>query len=212
LPNYEEVEHDYWLLPTKPVLDAEPRYEDHPIGFKPENGYFRAYDVRQAAYWNVFAGGCGTTYGHHAVWAMNTEPSPYFPLTWTEALERPAANQMRYLRILVESRPQEERVPDQTLVANPLSGADHIRAVRGKDYAFFYSATGQPIEVRLGVLTGGKLRAAWYDPRTGASHVIGLFDNHGAHTFIPPTSGHGEDWVLLLDDADREYGLPNPSK
>ncbi|MGM0375870.1 MAG: DUF4038 domain-containing protein, partial [Bacteroidota bacterium] len=58
---------DYQLSPAKPVLDGEPNYEDHPVNWSPENGYFRDYDVRKQLYRSVFAGACGVTYGHQAI-------------------------------------------------------------------------------------------------------------------------------------------------
>jgi hypothetical protein len=50
------IAHDYALSPPKPCLDAEPRYEDHPVGtpkWDPdaEPVYFNDFDVRKAAYW-----------------------------------------------------------------------------------------------------------------------------------------------------------------
>ena len=54
--NYRWVAEDYRREPIKPTLDAEPCYEDHPRGFKPDNGYFDEADVRVAAYYNVFSG------------------------------------------------------------------------------------------------------------------------------------------------------------
>ena len=58
--------------PPKPVLDGEPRYEDHPVNWKPEMGWFDDFDVRQAAYWALFAGAFGHTYGCHDIWQMLT--------------------------------------------------------------------------------------------------------------------------------------------
>jgi hypothetical protein len=55
--NYDLVARDYNLTPTKPTLDGEIRYEDHPVNFDPKNGWFDEYDVRQAAWWGVLAGG-----------------------------------------------------------------------------------------------------------------------------------------------------------
>jgi len=34
--NYEMIERDYNLKPTKPCMDGEPRYEDHPINWDPK--------------------------------------------------------------------------------------------------------------------------------------------------------------------------------
>ncbi|MBQ7298582.1 MAG: DUF4038 domain-containing protein, partial [Clostridia bacterium] len=64
---------DYARTPTKPTMDGEPCYEDHPINFDAANGYFDAYDVRLAAYRNLFCGACGNTYGHHSIWGFRRE-------------------------------------------------------------------------------------------------------------------------------------------
>jgi hypothetical protein len=69
---WNRIERDYDRVPTKPVLDAEPLYEDHPICFNAkENGYSDDYEIRKFAYWDVFAGAAGHTYGNHAVWQMH---------------------------------------------------------------------------------------------------------------------------------------------
>jgi hypothetical protein len=58
IPNDLMIDKDYARTPTKPVLDGELRYENHPVNWKPlENGWFDAFDVRQGTYWSVFAGG-----------------------------------------------------------------------------------------------------------------------------------------------------------
>jgi hypothetical protein len=71
------------LLPSKPVLDAEPNYEDHPVNpwpkWNPENGYYRDYHVRKQTYRSVFAGACGVTYGHHSVWQFWSYMMIYIP-------------------------------------------------------------------------------------------------------------------------------------
>ncbi len=202
LPNYRFVEADWALTPAKPVLDAEPRYEDHPVGFRPENGYFDAADVRQAAYWAVFSGSLGITYGHHSVWRMNREPSEYFPLAWQEALERPAARQMRLLKELVLSRPFWERRPAQELLAQNREGSNHMAACRGEGYAFCYTPNGLSVPVRLGLLGGKEIRAEWFSPRTGERIPAGSFPNAGVREFPAPSRGRGEDWVLCLDGKE----------
>ena len=49
-------------------MDAEPGYEDHPAGFDKKNGYLDDHDVRKSAYWALFAGAHGHTYGCHDIW------------------------------------------------------------------------------------------------------------------------------------------------
>lgn len=201
--NYALIEADYARTPVKPVLDAEPCYEDHPINFQTNNDFFSAVDVRKAAYWAVFAGACGHTYGHHSIWSMNREPGPYYMMGWQEALDRPGAGQMQYLRRLMESRPYFERVPAQELlVREERGGSNHQRATRGERYAFLYTPHSMNLAVRLGQLPGNRLYAQWYDPRSGEATAIGTIENAGERTFITPRHGWEMDYVLILDSAE----------
>jgi hypothetical protein len=208
--NYKMISDDCAKVPVKPTLDGEPCYEDHPISFKAENGYFDAVDVRKAAYWAVFAGGFGHTYGHHSIWSMTTEPKDYFIMHWKEAILRPGAEQMQHVRTLIESRPFLDRFPDQSLIVDNYPGANHMQACRGNDYAFIYSPCGINFKVKMGIITGDKVKAHWYDPRLGKSQVIGDFDNDGEISFTPPSSGRTDDWVLILDDASKNYSAVIP--
>ena len=63
-----------------------------------------------------------------------------------QAMELPGANQMKYIRNLIESHPMTERVPDQSLIVeNNNCSAERIQATRGNDYAFVYSAAGEAV-------------------------------------------------------------------
>ena len=211
--NYDKMAEVYALTPVKPVLDGEPIYEDHPVCFNPkELGHSNAYDVRKYAYFDVFAGACGHTYGCHSVWQMwdKTREPVNLPLKpWNESLTLNGATQMQHLRRLIESRPYLDRVPDQQMLVDARSAvAEHIQATRGRDYLFAYSAMGLPIALSLGKISGEKLTAHWYNPRDGKAKAFGMFDNKGVQTFVPPTQGQGQDWVLVLDDASRNFGTP----
>lgn len=213
-PGWQRIADDYQRTPVKPVLDGEPLYEDHPIGFRQakELGYSFDAHVRQRAYWHVFAGAFGHTYGNHSVWQMHgpgrkgvNGPVVY----WREALERPGAVQMQHLRALVESRPFLSRVPDQTLVEEALRGGDYIAATRGDGYAFIYSAQGRAFKANLGKISGERVTAWWFNPRNGAAEKIGTFENAGVREFTPHMHGGlGTDAVLVLDDASRNFPTP----
>jgi hypothetical protein len=211
---YSDITQDYARTPVKPTLEAEPIYEQISICFNKANGYATDYDVRKYAYWSVFAGGFGFTYGHNSVWQMYAPGrTPQFDVVgyWYDSLHFPGATQMQYLRRLIESRPGLVRIPDQTLLTHDGgSGTNRIQATRGSDnsYAFVYSASGQAFTVNMARISGGTVRATWYNPRTGGTTGPGTFGNTGTRTFTPPSSGAGNDWVLLLDDASKGYPLP----
>jgi hypothetical protein len=227
--NWRYVAEDYAKTPVKPTLDGEPSYEGIPQGLHdPKEPFWTDADARRYAWWSVFAGAAGHTYGHSAVMQMH---KPAFGAgaygvrqVWDEAIQAPGAGQMRHLATLMLSRPYFERVPDQGAIAGDsvagggAAGAgaaggaaryDRVIVTRGKRYLFAYTYTGRPFTLKMGVITGARLRASWYDPRTGAGRAIGVVSNEGEHRFDPPgTPAPGNDWVLVLDDAAAGYAAP----
>ena len=195
-PNYETLTLDYTRTPTKPCLDGEPCYEDHPVmGKNRRNPYHDEYSVRKAAYWGLFAGAHGHTYGCHPVWQMwsrarqarNGARTP-----WHEALHLPGAIQMRHARALLESRPFLDRIPDQSLIeGDPGTGGRHLRATRAENgaYALVYTPVRKPVTVDLSPLSGETIKAWWYDPRTGKATPTGELRKQTTATFTPPATG-----------------------
>ncbi len=183
----------------KPYMDSEPRYEDHPACFNDQIGYFwQAADVRQNAYWSLMAGACGHTYGNHCVWCMNREPSSYFPFRWQDALIHPGAEQMRHVKALRLSHDYFSLRPSPEMAGAPYSGMGHIAACMGKDYGYVYSPLGLPFTVHLDAFRPAeRLRAMWFDPRTGKSEVFTVLPGRGDTTLVPPVQG--QDWVLILE-------------
>jgi hypothetical protein len=210
--SWERIAKDYGRSPLKPVMDGEPLYEDHPLAFRArEFGYSFDAHVRQRAWWAVFSGGCGHTYGNHSVWQMyapGRRPVNGPLLYWNEAVHRPGAAQMQYVRALIESRPYFSRVPDPALVENALEGADRIVATRGDGYAFIYSAQGRKFTVDLARVGAARLKAWWFNPRTGAVAEMETIDGVGKREFECPSEGFGSDWILALDDAGKNFGKP----
>ncbi len=186
----------------KPFMDAEPRYEDHPACFNSDYGYFwDEDDVRQNAYWALMEGVCGHTYGNHCIWIMNREVTPYFPFYWQDVLHRKGASQMKHVRALRLSRPYFEFVSAPELILDDNAPNAHQCAGRGDKYAFAYSPLGQPIRVFLDKLCQKPVKVSWFDPRTGDERVFGVVAPT-ENLFVPPTSGKGNDWVLIMDVLD----------
>jgi hypothetical protein len=216
--NYETVARDYGKTPVKPTFDAEVAYEgSHSLGGaknEPPLPRISAWDVRRAAYWNVFAGGFGHTYGHRSFirWTRKGEKLLYgADVPWGDALDAPGALQMAHLKRLVLSRPFLTRIPDQSLIEGDAGTArHHTRATRDREgaYAFVYLPSGSPVSVDLDKLSGGSVRAWWFDPRDGSLREAGEARRQGLKEFRPPTNGEGQDWVLVLDDASRGFSPP----
>lgn len=210
---YDRIQAAYHLQPSKPVIDGEPIYEDHPVCFNVKDlGTSNAYDVRRSAYLDLFAGAFGHTYGCHDIWQMYSGKregvnGPH--MYWPEAMELPGANQMGYVRKLIESHPVLDRVPDQSLISEgDMNPAERIQATRGNDYLFVYTTAGRPFTVMMGKIKGKELKAYWYDPRNGKTTTLDNVSNSGSKRFMPPSSGYGQDWVLVLDDAAKNYPRP----
>jgi hypothetical protein len=204
---------DYLLLPAKPTFDGEPRYEDHPHDWKPEIlGWFDDADVRQAAFWNLFSGGFGHTYGCHAIWQMLTPertPVGFARHTWYDDLDLPGAGDMIHVRCLMESRPMTERIPFQELVANDyIPETDFIVATKGRNYAFVYIPTGWSAKLDLKKLDWKNSVVWWYNPRTGEAKKLGEIPNDGIREFKPETGGRGNDWLLVIDNKDASFTPP----
>jgi len=218
VPVWEWITRDRALAPTKPTLDAEPNYEDHPVNpwptWDPKSGYFNDYDVRKQTYRSVFAGACGVTYGHHSIWQFWSEREEkinHADRYWTEALDRPGAFQVGYLRQLIESRPFIDRIPDQTIVAGGQGEKErHIRAFRDrkKSYLMVYIPQGQPVTINTSILKAGTLRGWWFNPATTETLDLGRVSRTQTLQLTTPTQGFGHDWVLVIDAAAR-YAIPD---
>ncbi|MBX2922846.1 MAG: glycoside hydrolase family 140 protein [Chitinophagaceae bacterium] len=218
-PVWKNILKDWNLKPTKPTLDGEPCYEDHPINpwptWNPANGYFRDYEVRKQLYRSVFSGGFGVTYGHHSVWQFynsSVEKLNYADMYWYDAIDRPAAFQAGYLRKLIESRPYLNRIPDTSLVISGQgnTNASHIEAFRDADgsYAMIYLPIGKQIEINTALIKAKRIKAWWFNPGTGKVEKTISFKATATHWVTSPSLGAKNDWVLVLDDLSKQYGAP----
>ncbi len=218
---YYTTSEDYQLEPPKPVIDAEPVYEDHPINFNPDaNGHSTSADVRRPLYWDLFSGAFGHTYGHHSVWQFwspSHEPINRPLMPWYEAIDQPGAKEMMFGRLLIESRPFLKRIPDNSIIvpdritsAVPGNGSYRYVATRDQDgsYAMVYVPVGRKFSVRMDAIKGNEVVAWWFNPRDGESKVIGKYSNTGTQTFNTPTPGENLDWILVLDDASKNFKAP----
>lgn len=212
--NWRYISADYNLTSIKPTIDGEPSYEGIPQGLHDTlQPYWTDKDVRRYAYWSVFAGAFGHTYGHNAIiqfYKPTDTIADYGPkIFWEEAMEAPGACQMIHLKNLMLSRPFFDRIPDQSIVGDSQGlKYDYQAATRGENHAFIYTYNGRNIIVNMGKISGNMVRASWFDPRNGTTQLIGEFENTGSFEFDPPGDiEDGNDWVLILDSVDKEVFL-----
>lgn len=209
--NWKYVEDDYNKVPIKPTLDGEPSYENIPHGLHdPAQPRWNDNDIRRYAYWSVFAGACGFTYGDNAVMQMHKpgEDKGAYGVKeyWYNAINDPGASEVKYLKMLMLSEPYFERVPDQSVIVDTVGKKyNHITATRGKSYLFAYTYNGRKFKIKLGKISGESVNAYWYNPRNGMRTFINKYQNKGTTEFDPPgIRKDGNDWVLILKENKQE--------
>jgi hypothetical protein len=214
--NYQFNIKNRALTPLHPHLDGEPRYEDHPNKFSPEKeGWMDDFDVRQTGYWSMLSGACGHTYGNHNIWQFYTEdkkPVTWARTNWMIAKDHPGARQMGYMRKMLEKRHWQRMLPDQDLVMsdNP-EGLDYVVASSSQDGDFLmaYIPYGQKVKINTGRIKSEQIKGWWFNPRDGQTIPLGAFSNTKAMEFTPQSIGRGSDWVLIIDDATKNYPVPD---
>ena len=213
--NYIKTRYDYNLKPTKPVLDGEPCYEDHPINWRAANGWFDEFDSRRAGYWSMMEGACGHTYGNHNIWQMwlpGRNPVSVARTPWKQALDYPGAFQAGYMRRLFESRPWQLLEPASNILRDaPNTFGRECRAASASDGSFLmvYSPYGSTFTITTEKLQALNLKAWWFNASIGRAVFIGELVKESEMTFDPPADERrGNDWVLVLEDAAKGYGVP----
>ncbi len=220
-PIPDSTEEDNWMYvdstwshkPIKPVIDGEPSYENIPIGLHdPSEGRWKAADVRRYAYWSVFAGSCGHTYGHNSIMQMlrpgiatgyGTDGAEK---PWYVAMEDSGYNEMKYLKALMLAMPYFTRIPDQSIVIGNGLRYDRLSATRGNDYLIVYSYRSDSMKIDLRKITGKKKNLWWMYAATGTLTFMGTVDN-GVHDIRLPKNASEQpgDGVLIAIDATKEY-------
>jgi hypothetical protein len=203
--NWRYVNDDYALRPVKPTLDGEPSYENIPQGLhdSSEKRWTDA-DIRRYAYWEVFAGGCGFTYGNNSVMQFyrkgNKDMSFGANKDWDSELNTPGAGQVHHLKQLMLGKSYFDRVPDQSLVVDNGGRYDRVLSTRGKNFAMFYVYTGRVFKVAIGKLNFKPGKATWFRPVDGKRFPIRDYRYEKERAFDPPGEKmNGHDWVLILE-------------
>jgi hypothetical protein len=136
-----------------------------------------------------------------------TEAINYPDRGWVNAMDRPGAFQVGYLKKLLESRPMRNRLADSTIIIKGQgTKGEHMVAFRAADssYAMIYIPLGKSFTVSTHFFQSKHIMVSWFNPQTGNSSETKKIDRKDEMEFITPTTGIGNDWVLVMD-AERDH-------
>ncbi len=202
--NWRYVMRDHAKSISKPTLDAEPSYEGIPQGL--HNGkepYWEAWDVRRYAYWSVFQGAAGHTYGSNSIMQFfrESEGKGAFAVRedWHDAIHSEGAGQMQYLKELmlsfdfVNGRPRED-----LLLFGQRERYHRISVFAGEDYILCYTYSGDVFELNLQEYKDKAMELYWMSPQSGAYSYITTVSNQDSIRLRPVhRMGDSNDWVLV---------------
>ena len=122
---------------------------------------------------------------------------------------------MAVLSQVFRSRPWYALIPDEahsvlTAGLGEFRGLDHVTAARADDGStvIAYMPAARTVTVDMTKISGTEAQVWWVDPQSGQAKNAGTFPTRGAHEFTPPQAG---DWVLVLDDAAKQFSIPGKS-
>jgi len=203
--NWKYVERDHSYDTRKPTLDAEPSYEGIPQGLhNPHNPYWEEWDVRRYAYWAVFAGAAGHTYGSNAVMQFYTEAEGKGAYgvreSWQDAIHHSGAAQMRYLKELMESVDFVNGKPaDGLLLFGQKERYHRIAVFAGKDYVLCYDYCGDQFLLDMSGYMDRPMEAYWMNPQDGTYSYITTLQGVKKWLASPVArKDRANDWVLVL--------------
>jgi len=207
--NYKVTLNLYQKEPAKPALDGEPCYEDHPINWKGENGWFDAFDSRRAGWWSMLTGACGHTYGNHNIWQMwqpGREPISIARTPWYEAIDYPGAYQAGYMRDFFEKIDWQNLEPNSEIIkSGPNTNGREVLVAQSNDGSIIvaYTPFGIDFSLDLSKLKTDQVEATWFNPRNSSYIYSKAFDKGEKVMFNPPADpARGNDWVLLIKTSE----------
>lgn len=208
--NWRYVERDHSHKIRKPTLDAEPSYEGIPQGLhNPRNPYWEEWDVRRYAYWSVFAGAAGHTYGSNAImqFFMESEGRGSYGVReiWQDAMHHPGAAQMQHLKKLMESIDFVNGNPDDKLLLYGQKERYHRVAVfAGQDYVLCYDYSGDQFLLDLSRYMECPMDAYWMNPQDGTYSYITTLKGVQKWLASPVArKDKSNDWVLVLKSVKK---------
>ncbi|BBI33957.1 apiosidase-like domain-containing protein [Cohnella abietis] len=208
----------YWLehynaTPTKVVIEGEANYENI-------NGIPSSY-TRETA-WNAnMAGSAGFSYGSEGLWQATWDSNDNWqvwgglPTPWYEAIDKPAGEQMRYMKDFFQTVSWWSLEPNASVISwsGAPSGTQEPAAKTNVDRSTtiaYLPSTSMAYSGTLNGLDGtATYMARWLNPRTGKYTTInaGFSPNSSGQWSVPPQPTL-EDWALSVIKVSNSVALP----
>lgn len=203
--------------PSKPFIEGESMYEF--VWTMEENGG-RIADpamVRHAAYTAMQCGACGYTYGAQGIWDTVWEKDPnnefikaFNPhgVTWYEAVDGPAADQMGYLRAFYERCGFQELAPFPACfqlkgAASESTGYDLFKpcvTANGdmSTVVLYFPPQTRSFDAEIRYLKNKPYSVSWFDPRNNAWLPVeeAIVPQNGRYAL--PRRPDLQDWLMVL--------------
>ncbi|URZ17284.1 DUF4038 domain-containing protein [Clostridium felsineum] len=228
--NYELVKAEYCREKYMPVFDGEPAYEKMPTTWpaKPSDFHDECI-IRKRAYWSLFAGSFGHTYGHASVWCMisDKEKDSLRKYSWFEALDHPGAWQIKILRDFLESRDLSQCIPAQEILIEQSKKSEdiideHIQAcieTNGRFTCIYFPSGGEET-INLSKFKKDNLQMWWFNPRDGKcySQENIILENPISlprvfnGKIVTPTCGYKQDWICIIENKDNDSTIPGKAQ
>ena len=191
---HEQCLRNYVKSPVMPTLLFETCYENE------HNA--TAGQIRAQMYWGWLCSIAGVQFGNLPIWR--------FGQGWQNAMDWQGSCDASIMKKLVDSRNWFKLVPDlehRVLFDGYGSGESYVSAARADngETVIAYIPQGTAIWVDLQQVSGDKLVAWWFNPRNGLAQQIREYTEKNKMQFTPPDRN---DWVLVIDDMEYNFGIP----
>lgn len=187
-------------LSNKPTLDGEPSYEWILQGLHDKTQpYWVAKDVRRYAYWSVFAGAAGHTYGDNSIIQFFEEEGEGVSYgakeQWKCALHHEGSGQMGFLKELMLSVDfRQGRCREDLLMGEQGEKYERVAVFAGEDFLLAYSYLGKSYALDVRAYQGKTVY--YFKPATGVYSYAGEVTEEVYE--VLPVESHGEDKDMVV--------------
>lgn len=192
---YEVCHTEYRKAPAMPFILGESNYEGEHTELSNT-----ALQARKQAWYTLLSGGCGHAYGSR-FWVAGYQRPPGDP-AWRAILTQDGAESLIHLNTLFARFDWTRLVPDLSgaFLNSNVGYAKNDFAVAAlthdRKIALAYLPSGRTLRPDLRLMAGKKVRAGWYNPRTGGFASPVVFKVTQPAELTPPDT---LDWVLFLE-------------